>query len=355
MVYKLNWSCTGCGMSSSRKESVIRHIANPRIHNGRAQAIPYTDYIVGVRNGIYSPSSAHLYRIRNLSHQLPDDHFEESFSDKIEKKVEERFIDMIAEKLVKPSSNQDVPAHTPAVEKSAYRIPQAAALSLPPESIFGIAGYICESCLVIKPKIILFTSSVPYSSIEVCPVQTCHRQGSGMSKDDEIFYLNFNKMYGYGTAALTRWIRGYWSDNTKMKIIAIRLPYPITGNSPNWGVRIIMSDDRASSEKMVLLRYDESVILNLTNHEGIFPAQSVEDGSSIIMEAIKNSEHVIEGCKQLGTFLRQTKFSTFAFFHMNQSKPHSEIGKTPSTNEVYLVAALPYEVTMHKKFRIEEM
>jgi hypothetical protein len=357
MVYKPNWACTGCGMSSSRKESVIRHIANLRIHNGRAQSIPYTDYLVGVRNGIYSPSTAHLYRMRKFSNQLPDDHFEESLSDKIEKKVEERFIDTIAEKLVRPTYNQEGPPHAPAVETSVYRIPQPAALSLPPKSIFGIAGYICEHCLVIKPKIILFTSSVDNrsSSAEVSPVQTCHRQGSGMSKEDEIFYLNYNKMYGYGTTALTRWIRGYWSDNTKMKIIAIRLSYPIAGKSPNCGIRIVMGDDRASFEKMVLLGYDEPVILDLTSHEGIFPAQSVEDGSSIIMEAIKNSEHVIEGDKQLGAFLRQTKFSTFAFFHMNQSKLQSENGKTLSTNEVYLVAALPYEVTMYKKFRIEEI
>lgn len=354
MVYKLNWACAYCGMTSSRKESVIRHITNPRIHNGRAQAIPYTDYLAGLRDGIYSPTIAHLYRMRSFSKQVPDDQSEESLSDRIEKKVEEKFIDTIAEKLVKPSYNQLEPSHAPAVAKSAYRIPQPAALSLPPESIFGIAGYVCKYCLVIKPKIILFTSSVDNRSglSEIYPVQTCHRQGSEMSKENETFYLNFNKMYGYG-AALTRWIRGYWSNNMKMKIIAFRLPYPIAGSSPFCGARIIMNDDYPLFEKTLLLSYDESVLLDLTNDKGIVPAQNVEDGSSIIMEAIKNSEYVIEGDKQLGAFLRQTKFSTFAFFHINQSKSQSENGKTPSTNEVYLVAALPYEVTMYKKFSIE--
>jgi hypothetical protein len=114
-----------------------------------------------------------------------------------------------------------------------------------------------------------------------------------------------------------------------------------------------VSDDLASFEKMVFLRYDESVISELTDHEGTGPAQSDEDGSSIIMETIKNSEYVIEGDKQLGTFLRQIKFGTFAFFHMNQSKAQSENGNTLGTNEVYLVAALQYEVTMYKKFSIE--
>lgn len=353
MVYKLNWACV-CGMTSSRKESVMRHIANPRIHNGRAQAIPYNDYLAGLREGIYPPTTAHLYRMRSFANQVTDDQFGESIIDKIDKKVEEKYIDTIAEKLVKPSYNLLAPSHALAFARPAYRIPQPAPVSLPPEGIFGISGYVCNNCLVIKPKIILFNSSVDNRSSlsEIYPIQTCQRQGSGMSKEDETFYLNYNKMYGYGTA-LIRWIRGYWSDSAKMKIIAIKLPYPIAGKSPICGARIIMSDDRASFEKTVLLNYDESPILDLTNHKGIVPAQSDEDGSSIIMEAIKNSEYVIEGDKQLGAFLRQTKFSTFAFFHMNQSNAQSENGKTLSINEAYFIAALPYEVTMYKKFSIK--
>ena len=210
MVYKLNWACARCGMTSSRKEGVMRHIANPRIHNGRAQAIPYTDYLAGLRDGIYSPSTAHLYRMRRLSNQVPDEQSGQSLSDRIEKKVEEKLIDTMAEKLVKPSYNQLETSHAYAIAKSAYRTPQPAALSLPPESIFGITGYICKHCLVIKPKIILFTKFADNRSglAEICPVQTCHRQGSEMSKEDETFYLNYNKMYGYGTTTLTRWIRG---------------------------------------------------------------------------------------------------------------------------------------------------
>jgi hypothetical protein len=351
MAYKSNWACAQCGMTSSRKESVIRHIVNPRIHNGRAQAIPYTDYMAGLRAGIYPPTTAHLYRMRRFSNQVTD---EVSLSDRIERKVEEKYIDMIAEKIVKPSYNQLEPSHAPVFAKSAYKMPQPAALSLPPEKIFGIAGYVCNNCLVIKPKIILFNSSVDNRSSlsEIYPIQTCQRQGSGMSKEDETFYLNYNKIYGYGTA-LTRWIRGYWSYSTKMKIIAIKLPHPIIGASPISGVRIIMSDDRASVENTVLVSYDESEILDLSNHEGIVPTQNVENGLSIIMEAIKNSEYVIEGDRQPSEFLGQTKFSTFAFFRIDRSKAQSEDGKTPGTNEVFLVAALPYEMTINKRFTIE--
>jgi hypothetical protein len=213
---------------------------------------------------------------------------------------------------------------------------------------------VCNNCLVIKHKIILFNSSVDNRSSlsEINPIQTCHRQGSGMSKENEAIYLNHHKMYGYGPA-LIRWIRGYWPDSKKMKILAISLPYPIAGASHICRVTIVASDDRASFGKTVLLSYDESVILELTDHEGTVPVQTVEDGTSIIMEAIKNSEYVIEGDKQLTAFLRQTKFSTFAFFHKGPSKTQSEEGKTSSTNEVFLVAALPYEMTINKRFTIE--
>jgi hypothetical protein len=173
-----------------------------------------------------------------------------------------------------------------------------------------------------------------------------------MSKEDETFYLNYHKMYGYGPA-LTRWIRGYWHGSEKMKILAIKLPYPIAGTSPIYRVRIIGGDDGASFGKTVLLSYDESVILELTEHEGTVPVQNVENGLSIITEAIKNSEYVIMGDKQLTAFLSQTKFSTFAFFHMGSSKTQSEDGNTPRANEIFLVAALPYEMTIDKRFTIE--
>jgi len=107
----------------------MRHIANPRIHNGRAQAIPYTDYLAGLRDGIYSPTTAHLYRMRSLSNQAPDEQFGESLSDRIEKKVEEKFVDTIAERLVRPSYNHLEPSLAPAIAKSLYRKPQPAALS----------------------------------------------------------------------------------------------------------------------------------------------------------------------------------------------------------------------------------
>jgi hypothetical protein len=57
------WACTSCGMFSSRKYSVNRHIQN--IHEGGANIVSYTDYIIGRRSAIYLPGIAPTYIPKN--------------------------------------------------------------------------------------------------------------------------------------------------------------------------------------------------------------------------------------------------------------------------------------------------
>ena len=52
---KPNWVCSNCGMWSTRKFSVKRHITNQ--HNGNAFLVPYIDYLVGRQSGLYPPSA----------------------------------------------------------------------------------------------------------------------------------------------------------------------------------------------------------------------------------------------------------------------------------------------------------
>jgi hypothetical protein len=55
MVYKPRWACANCGMDSSRKYSVKRHITN--LHSGQGVLISYIDYIIGRQKGNYPPSA----------------------------------------------------------------------------------------------------------------------------------------------------------------------------------------------------------------------------------------------------------------------------------------------------------
>lgn len=54
MGSKPNWCCNNCGDHFSRRYSVNRHIGLK--HGGMGTAIPFTQYIAGVRNGNYPPS-----------------------------------------------------------------------------------------------------------------------------------------------------------------------------------------------------------------------------------------------------------------------------------------------------------
>lgn len=59
---KANWSCTKCGMYSGRRYCVQRHIDN--IHKGKANAIPFVEYLVGRRDGLYPPNVRPSYGSR---------------------------------------------------------------------------------------------------------------------------------------------------------------------------------------------------------------------------------------------------------------------------------------------------
>ena len=50
---KPNWACSACGMYSSRRWSVERHILN--LHDGTGNVVPFVDYLVGRQSGFYLP------------------------------------------------------------------------------------------------------------------------------------------------------------------------------------------------------------------------------------------------------------------------------------------------------------
>jgi hypothetical protein len=59
---KPNWVCSKCGMWSTRKFSVKRHITNQ--HNGNANLVPYIEYLVGRQSGLYPPSTQTAYEYK---------------------------------------------------------------------------------------------------------------------------------------------------------------------------------------------------------------------------------------------------------------------------------------------------
>jgi hypothetical protein len=59
MSDKPRWVCAMCGMYSSRRYSVNRHIA--KLHNGIANIVSFVDYLAGRRQGYYFPNPIPTY------------------------------------------------------------------------------------------------------------------------------------------------------------------------------------------------------------------------------------------------------------------------------------------------------
>ncbi len=89
---KSNWSCTICGMSSSRRFSVQRHVQT--IHQGIGGIIPFVEYVIGRREGKYPPQE----RPRSRRSETP-------FMNKIMAEIENDMARKIANAVNKPAND----------------------------------------------------------------------------------------------------------------------------------------------------------------------------------------------------------------------------------------------------------
>lgn len=88
-------------MTFSRRFSVQRHIDNYNIHNGLGQAVPYTEYVMGIREGKYWPQ-----RIPRFTRS--GDSFLDRAPDKIAAEVENYIVKDIAKRVYNTIANKEV-------------------------------------------------------------------------------------------------------------------------------------------------------------------------------------------------------------------------------------------------------
>ncbi|MGB7661620.1 MAG: hypothetical protein WBL67_02705 [Nitrososphaeraceae archaeon] len=69
MSGKPRWACAMCGMYSSRRYSVKRHISN--LHNGIANIVSFIDYVAGRRQGVYFPNPIPSYLMKQTQTTAP--------------------------------------------------------------------------------------------------------------------------------------------------------------------------------------------------------------------------------------------------------------------------------------------
>jgi hypothetical protein len=69
MSGKPRWAWAMCGMYSSRRFSVRRHIEN--LHNGIGNIVSFIDYISGRRHGVYFPNPIPSYLMKQTQTTAP--------------------------------------------------------------------------------------------------------------------------------------------------------------------------------------------------------------------------------------------------------------------------------------------
>jgi hypothetical protein len=364
MANKMNYACNACGMASGRRESVQRHINNPNKHNGNARVISFVEYLAGRAAGVYSivsnPSRTRgPYNVRDPEVQ----EMKGSFLDRIQKKVEEKVIDRIAEN----AANQTIPS-PPFLSSSKISYPiRQQSFSYPGENIFGIGGYVCPNCCFIKPIIFPYenVSNGPPTQSLVYPMQLCYGNRDLGSPQEQIEYLNYNKINGFPTVLQT-WVRKIWSNGKKMKLKSLQIQgsvgssceqdrlkeirysanydyndnigNPQFSNRKNMLKVTVEQNGLSTVKKLIILDYDSSnmiqmdAVLSISNHPSIRSGVS----NASILKAIEASEQLITSEDELLSFLSYTKFKTFGFFSIE--------------NGSYLMMLIPEEYSLSRSY-----
>jgi hypothetical protein len=385
-------------MISGRRESVIRHINNPRIHAGRALAVPYVEFISRFKNGTPFSSSAYVYRSRiKTMHRPPM--VEETLYDRLVKRIEEINLEKLAERFTNTGSTwlhqEQLPPRFPlGPQRPVLR--QVTHYS--GENIFAIRGHLCPKCITIEPKIHGFGSAINANFLSILyPMHPECTEIPDMSYSERHESLNLFATKGFPEIVM-EWIRNIWSSNSRMRIIALKVPGSKYGPDKNddvsstevalnepgyssgqlrWSTGnsvTVVSDTISNGEndklmalnrKEVTLHYVNSDFIYLPNGIGSQSSPQipnlvnsfVEDNTnrtSVIEKAIESSDIIINTESELLEFLRVTKFGTFGFFRIRPTSAMSKSSPTEDSEDGYLLLLTPEEFGINRKFSITQ-
>lgn len=370
----MNHACNACGMASGRKESVQRHIDNPRIHNGNAIVIPYVQYVASMAGGghhynihdSFKPKGAHGFRGPH------DQQVDGAFFDKIQKKVEEKTIDKVAEKMVSPTITATTAfSSLPPLSNFTYPIHQQP-IRYPRENMFGISGYLCKKCFCIEPILYLYsTISTDRNTHSVLyPPNFCSGISNLRSPQDQMDYMKYNRVYGFPKALLT-WIRTIWSNRQNMNLISLPIHRPISsiskhdhfqnhqhsdngfgkdfkisrsqvGNNKD-SIRVIVEQgDPMCLKKSITLYYNSSSMIQLSDVVTIEEHpdfRTTKISNAPVLMAIEKTQQLVSSEGDLLSFLSYTKISTFGFFKVR--------------DESYLLMLVPEDYSLDRSYSSE--
>jgi hypothetical protein len=295
---KPNWACSSCGMYSSRRWSVERHIHN--LHDGISIVVPFVDYLVGRRSGFYLPKFRPIFVKKNATKTVT---VMDTFKDELLKGFASKAVNK-ALSSSQMQNHQSLNFQGFDSNGARYFYPsQFISHIIPkPEDVFGFKIYVCKKCTSIKPIIISFSDDQEGGS-KISWATCC-----GLKKLDQK-NLNDDNMRQRIHDKLKYCVKT-WTNN-KPTLVAIKMPEGFHGNS----VRLLQEGNKRSisleysSEKNIELDIDDK------NH---WAPRCVRVGTTALTD------------DELFDFLNKTENATFGFFTV----------KVKEIRGIYLMAIL---------------
>jgi hypothetical protein len=209
--------------------------------------------------------------------------------------------------------------------------------------------------------------------MNVIHLDSCVTCSTQMNAEERSYYLNYNLTNGI-TPILFRWIREYWSDFDRLKLIARRISslkiespgydpnvvnFRTTNSSPSKITHLTIACQRnlpPSIRRTVSLKLDELRVIELKtlsseNSDRSIPLSRFD--SIPIICAIRESEYQITSVSAVYSFLYHTKFSTFGLFRLNLSNTPYGTTDDDITNDVYFMTLVPKEFSLDIEYYSE--
>jgi hypothetical protein len=275
---KPNWACSGCGMYSSRRWSVERHILN--LHDGIGNVVPFVDYLLGRQSGFYLPKLRPTFVRKNATKMVTVmDTFKDEFLKGFASKVVNKAL------FSSPIQNHQFNFRT---NGAPYFYPSQFLPNIipKPEDVFGFKIYVCKKCTSIEPIIVSFSDDQEGGS--KMSWATC----CGLKKLDQK-NLNDNNLWQRIHDKLKYCVKT-WTNNKPM-LTAIRIPESFCGNS----VRLLQEGNIRS----ISLEYSSEKNIEL----------DIDDKNHWAPRCVRAAAMALSH-DDLSDFLNKTKNATFGFF-----------------------------------------
>jgi hypothetical protein len=288
---KPNWACSVCGMYSSRRWSVERHILN--LHNGISNVVPFVDYLVGRKSGFYLPKFRPTFVKKNATKTVT---VMDTFKDELLKAVAFKAVNKAPSSSTLQNHQFDFPRFgnigapylypSQSYFEPSHIIPR-------PEDIFGFKIYVCKKCSSVEPIIISFNNGQEGGS--KMSWATC----CGLKKLDQKNLNDDNIELQQKVQNKLKDCVDIWT-NKKPGLLVIKIPEGFHGNS----VRLLQE----GAHKSISLEYSSEKNIELDIDENYWAPSCVRAGTMALSH------------DDLSDFLNKTKNATFGFFTVKVKK-----------------------------------